>query len=125
MVAGLFYIKNGYNCNMKDRSLCGIFMLLLMAVMMICNCSFHLTGPVESTAQVHSCDMSTSSDAMMEDCNECSSKSGKVLDVSVDLGDVSWVQYTLDFDLNTVTLMPDSGRFIVHPPPLDIIKMNC
>ena len=122
---GLFFAKNGYNYNMKDRSLRGIFMLLLMAFMMICNCSFHLTGPVESTTQVHFCEMSTSSDVMMEDCNECSSKSAKVLDVSVDLGAVSWVQYTLDYDLDTVTLMPDSGRFVVHPPPLDIIKMNC
>lgn len=98
--------------------------LFMLALMMVCTCSVHITMVDLPNDHGHACDMTTT-DAV-DDCNECLTLADKVLDVTVDIGGVVWVSLDVGFDVTIDALLVDFGDGSVHPPPpLYAIKMNC
>ena len=98
--------------------------LFMLALIMVCTCSVHMTMDDLPNDPGHACDMTTT-DAV-DDCNECLTLADKVLDVTVDIGGVVWVSLDVGFDVTFDALLVDFGDGSVHPPPpLYAIKMNC
>ena len=109
---------------MKNKTYRMVGFLFMLALMMVCTCSVHITMVDLPNDHGHACDM-TATDAV-DDCNECLTLADKVLDVTIDIGGVVWVSLDVVFDMTIDALLVDFGDGSVHPPPpLYAIKMNC